>query len=227
MTIDEAEAIIEDMEVACLCMPSTSHTEEHHRFRLIFPLSRSIRDKDEYKETMMKLGERFPYDSSCLSDTARFYYGSTDDDGFWIEGDLYTPVKPKKALSESFDRSRYTDTIEVGEDIEDVVRALYGGNKDKIPEQVDFFIKEAHTGIKGGWYNAANSFLFTLGLQRIPFEKVAAVFEELAPDPLDSRDEYMLERSYNDGYEKSEELRKEDGRKNRRSKRIMERRRRV
>ena len=68
MRIEEAEKIIEDMEVACLCLPSTSHSEKNHRFRLIFPLSKSIKDKEEYVETMMKLGESFPYDSNCLTD---------------------------------------------------------------------------------------------------------------------------------------------------------------
>ena len=224
MTIDQAEKVIEELEIACLCMPSTSHTEDHHRFRLIFPLSRSIRDKDEYKETMMKLGEYFEYDPSCLTDTARFYYGSTDEDGFFISGDLYTPVKPKPKLSESFDRSKYSDTIEVGEEVEDVVRALYGEDREKIPEQVDFFIRNAHTGLQGTWHNSANSFVFTLALQNVPFERVAAVFEELAPEPLDAHDEYLLERSYADGQAKREDEEKVDRREKRRNNRRSRRR---
>lgn len=205
MRIEEAEKIIEDMEVACLCLPSTSHSEKNHRFRLIFPLSKSIKDKEEYVETMMKLGESFPYDSNCLTDIARFYYGSTMQDGFWIEGNLYTPVKPVPKLSESFDQSRYTDKIIVGKDVEDVVKALYGEEKEKIPEQVDYFIREAHTGISGGWHNASNSFIFTLALQNVEYERVAAVFEELAPEPLDAHDEYLLERAYSDGKKKRQE----------------------
>lgn len=219
MRIEDAESIIDELSVACLCMPSTSHTPEHHRFRLVFPLSKSIQNKDEYKETMMKLGEYFQYDPSCLTDTARFYYGSTDDDGFWIEGDLYTPVRPKPKLSESFDKSSYTDTIEVGEDVVDVVRALYGEDKEKIPEQVDFFIREAHTGLLGNWHNASNSFIFTLGLQGVSFERVAAVYEELAPEPLDNHDEYLLERAYNDANLKRKELERDDKKEKRRSRR--------
>lgn len=223
MTIDEAEVIVEKLGLAALCLPSTSHTENHHKFRLIFPLSRSIHDKDEYLETYMKLAEYFPVDPQT-KDIARFYFGSTDEDGFWIAGDLYTPVKPKPKLSETFDRDRYTDTIEVGEDVEDVVRALYGEGKEKIAEQIDFFIRNAHTGLPGMWYNSANSFLFTLGLQKVPFEVVAAVFEELAPEPLDDRDEYQLERAYTDGYNKSTELEKVDKRENRRQNRRKRRR---
>lgn len=219
MRIEDAESIIDELSVACLCMPSTSHTPEHHRFRLVFPLSKSIQNKDEYKETMMKLGEYFQYDPSCLTDTARFYYGSTDDDGFWIEGDLYTPVRPKPKLSESFDKSSYTDTIEVGEDVVDVVRALYGEDREKIPEQVDFFIREAHTGLSGNWHNASNSFIFTLGLQGVSFERVAAVYQELAPEPLDNHDEYLLERAYNDANLKRKELERDDKKEKRRSRR--------
>jgi len=222
MTIDEAEKVVEELELAALCMPSTSHTEEHHKFRLIFPLSRSIQSIDEYKETYAKLAEYFPVDPQC-KDACRFYFGSTDDDGFWIEGKLYTPVKPKPKLSESFDRSRYTDTIEVGEEVEDVVKALYGEDRDKIPEQVDYFIRNAHTGLSGYWHNSANSFVFTLALQDVPFERVAAVFEELAPEPLDDHDEYLLERSYADGQSKREDIekvdRKEKRSNNRRSRR--------
>jgi hypothetical protein len=224
MTIDEAEEVVESLGLAALCMPSTSHTDAHHKFRLIFPLSRSIHDIDEYKETYMKLAEFFPVDPQC-KDACRFYFASTDEDGFWIEGDLYAPVKPKPKLSESFDRSRYTDTIEVGEEVEDVVRALYGEDRDKIPEQVDYFIREAHTGLPGMWHNASNSFIFTLALQDVPFERVAAVFEELAPEPLDAHDEYLLERSYTDGQAKREDEEKVDKREKRRQNRRSRRRR--
>lgn len=201
MTIDEAEKVVMSLGLSALCMPSTSHSEEHHKFRLIFPLSRSIQDIDEYKETYAKLAEYFPVDPQC-KDACRFYFGSTDEDGFWIEGDLYTPVKPKPKLSESFDRANYADTVEVGEDIKEIVEFLYGKGKEKIPEQIDYFIKQAHTGLAGSWHNSANSFIFTLALQEVPFEKVASVFEKLAPEKLDKHDEYLLERAYKDGKQK-------------------------
>lgn len=204
MTIDEAEIVVKSLGLSALCMPSTSHTEEHNKFRLIFPLSRSIHDIDEYKESYMKLSEFFPVDPQC-KDLARFYYGSTDDDGFWVEGDLYTPVKPQPKLSETFDRAKYAESIEVGEELKDVVMALYQEDKEKIPEQIDFFIRNAHTGLQGTWHNSANSFIFTLALQNVPFERVAAVFEEIAPEPLDAHDEYLLERAYSDGKKKRQE----------------------
>lgn len=225
MTIEEAEKVVEELNLAALCLPSTSHAPEHHKFRLIFPLSRSIHDIDEYKETYIKLAEYFPVDPQC-KDACRFYYASTDKDGFWIAGDLYAPVKPKEKLSEKFDREKYLDNIEVGEEIEDIVTFLYGEQRNKIPEQVDFFLREAHTGLPGTWHNSANSFIFTLALQDIPIERIEAVFRELAPDQLDAHDEYLLERAYNDGQGKRVEEVKSERREERRRSRGNRRRRR-
>ncbi len=42
MTIEEAEKVVHELDVCCLCIPSTSFTSDHHKFRLIFPLSRAI-----------------------------------------------------------------------------------------------------------------------------------------------------------------------------------------
>jgi hypothetical protein len=223
MTIEEAEEVVEKLELSALCMPSVSHTRDHHKFRLIFPLSKTIRDMDEYKETYMKLAEFFPVDPQC-KDGCRFYYGSTDKDGFWLDGDFYAPVKPQEKISETFDRDKFTDSIEVGEEVEEVVKALYGKEKDKIPEQIDYFIKNAHTGLQGTWHTCANSFIFTLGLLDIPFERVSAVFESLAPEALDQHDEYLLERAYNDGQNKREEEVKIDRREKRRQNRGSRRR---
>lgn len=218
MTIDEAEKVVVSLGLAALCMPSTSHSEEHHKFRLIFPLSRSIHNIEEYKETYTKLAEYFPVDPQC-KDACRFYFGSTDEDGFWIDGKLYAPVKPKPKLSESFDRTKYADSVEVGEDIKEIVEFLYSNEKEKIPEQIDYFIKEAHTGLPGHWHNSANSFIFTLALQNVEFEKIATVFEKLAPETLDAHDEYLLERAYKDGQSKREDENKEEKKRNRSRKR--------
>lgn len=203
-TIEEAESVVEELGLAALCLPSPSHTPEDHRFRLIFPLSRTIKDIDQFKATYAKLAEFFAVDPQC-KDACRFYYGSTMKDGFWIDGELFEPVRPVYEPETVFGMNKYRDTIEVLEDVRDVVRALYGDEKSKIPQQVDFFIREAHTGLPGLWHNSANSFIFTLALQGVPFEKVAAVFESLAPDSLDVHDEYLLERAYKDGQKKRTE----------------------
>lgn len=99
MTIEEAEKEVHKLDVACLCIPSTSHSEELHKFRLIFPLSRAITNKPDFEATMMKLAEIFPADPACIGDTARFFFGGRLVDGFWYDADLLVPTiaeKPKR-----------------------------------------------------------------------------------------------------------------------------------
>lgn len=200
MTITEAEKLVANMGVACLCLPSTSHTPNNHRFRLVFPLLTTIRSKPVFEATMNKLAEIFPADPSCVGDTARFFFGCKKTDGFWTEGDLLKPEKPVE-IQKNISRNSldFSDKVEVGEDIEDLVKALYGANKDKIPEQVDYWLRQAPTGLHGEWHNTCNSAIFTLGLQGVDFDTVEEVFRTIAPEELDKHDIYLLERAWNDG----------------------------
>jgi hypothetical protein len=66
---------------------------------------------------------------------------------------------------------------------------------------VEYFIKNAHTGLSGNWWVSANKFIFILGLQGVEFERVTNVFEHLAPESLDSKDHYLLDRSHREGLE--------------------------
>lgn len=207
MTIQEAEAIISEANFTCLCMPSMSHTEEHHRFRLIFPLVKTIRDVEEYVATMEDLYEAFPQaDRSCITDEARLYFPSNDVDGFWIEGDLLTPVKPsKKPVKGSRKHSDFSQRVTVGEDIEELVNELYGDSRDTIPEVVEFFINHANTGLEGEWITSLNAFVFVLALQNIEYDVILDLVEYLAPSELDNRDLDTIDRAYKDGEKAREE----------------------
>ena len=200
MTIQEAEKLVFNMGVACLCLPSTSHTPNNHRFRLVFPLLSTIRSKGVFEATMRKLADTFPADPSCIGDTARFFFGCKMTDGFWTEGSLLAPEKatdaPKPRLRNGLDM---TDKVEVGEELEELVEALYGPNRNKIPEQVDYWLREAATGLPGEWHNVCNSAIFTLALQGIECDVVEEVFRTIAPDDLDKHDLYLLERAWKDG----------------------------
>lgn len=212
MRIEEAEQMIENMGLAALCMPSTSHSEELHKFRLIFPLSRTIREKEVFKATMEYLANIFPADPACVGDTARFYFGCRMDDGFWSDGSLLEPVIPIEKPSEG-DITIHGggDTIEVGESLEELVEALYGEKRTKVPEQIHYFLENAHNGLAGEWHTCANKFLFTAALQGCEYERVAEVFATVAPEPLDSHDTYLLDIATKDGYTKrDEEFNKED-----------------
>lgn len=199
MKIEEAEEVVRQLELTCLALPTTSHTEEEHRFRLIFPLSRTIVDREEYKATYNKYAEYFTTDPACR-DLGRFFFGSTMNAGFYLDGKLLTPVrteKPRNSVRREFDPNIRVD---VGESLEELVEALFEEKRDTIPENIAYWLENAPSGLSGEWHNICNSAIFTLGLMQIPIEMVEEVFRKIAPDDLDKHDEYLLERAWQDGY---------------------------
>lgn len=208
LTIEEAELIITNANFMSLCVPTTSHTPDNHRFRIIFPLARTITNVEVFKATMEDLREVFPMaDASCVGDFARLYFSGTLDDGFFTEGDLLEPVTPpitsKNAPKRSFDPNR---RVMVESDIKEIITELYGEERDSIPEVVSHFIKNAHTGLSGEWVTSLNAFVFTLSLQGIDLETIFDLVEFLAPrGELTKRDEDTIERAYKDGEKAREE----------------------
>ena len=200
MTITEAEAIVDQLGYACLCLPSTSHSPQLHKFRLVFPLLTTIRSKPVFEATMKNLAEHFPADPSCIGDTARFFFGCKMTDGFWTDGNLVKPEQPEDIEKPRMVRGiNVASNISVGEEIEELVEALYGSDRKKIPEQVDYWLREAHTGLEGEWTLTCNSAIFTLGLQGVPFDVVEEVFRTIAPEELDDKDITMLTKAWHDG----------------------------
>lgn len=201
LTIQEAEKRVEEANVTCLCVPSTSHAPEAHRFRLIFPLSRTITNLDEFLASMKDLFESFPEsDVQCVTDYARYYFAHTQDDGFWIEAELLEPttlkVEPKY---KDYDRSDILTSTKVDLSIAEIVKELYGEERDRIPEGVDYFLKNANTGLPGNWTCSLNTFVFTLSLQNIPEDVVEDIVVYLAPEPLSKSDISTLKKAYKDG----------------------------
>ena len=95
--------------------------------------------------------------------------------------------------------------VKVGETIEELTEALYGTEREEVPEQVAYWLENAHTGLPNNWHNTCNSAIFTLALQGVEYEKVEAVFRSIAPEELDAHDEYLLDRAYSDGVEARDE----------------------
>jgi hypothetical protein len=180
MTIDEAEKVVHELNVCCLAIPSTSHTEDNHKFRLVFPLARTIKSKEVFEITMMKLAEVFPADPACTGDTGRFFFGGKLVDGFFYEVDLLepsiVPKKTKKVLKLDFNAS---DRIIVGESLKELVEALYGQSKEKIPDSIAYFLENAPGNLAGEWYIRSNSFLFTCGLLDLDRDRINSVFFSL------------------------------------------------
>lgn len=206
MRIEESEKIVHKLDLICLCLPSTSFSEEKHKFRLIFPLSRTIHNVDIFKSTYAELAKYFPVDPQC-KDEARFYYGSTLKSGYiYTEGKLLEPVVAQKVVKQDLRRFAHKDNVEVGESIEELVEHLYGEKRTKIPDNMAYFLEHAPSGLDGEMYARGNSFLFTCGLLGLDQERVEAVFEKVYPYEITTHVEYMVDKIYNEGYTAREEL---------------------
>lgn len=179
-TIEEAEAMVHKLDIAALCIPSTSHTDDAHRFRLIFPLAKTITKADVYKATYSKVAEYFSVDPAC-KDVARFFFGGKLVDGFWYEGKLLEPVKPVRVVKAAVERYNSREAVIVGDSIEELVVALFGESRTKIPDCVAHFLENAPNNLDGQWYHSSNSFLFTCGLMRLEKDRITDVFFSLYP----------------------------------------------
>ena len=201
--IEEAEKRVQNLGLACLCLPSPSHTQEFHRFRLIFPLAKTILTCEDFDATWEWLQQQFPELDAQCSDYARWYAPSRMDDGFWQDGDFLVPKKAShKALTSVFSEAQ----VEVPKDLKELVKLLYGKDRETIPEAVEFFLTNAHTGLSGTWINALNSFCFSLALSGVDGTIIHEVVDKLAPSPLDSKDEYQIKRAIKDGTKAKESL---------------------
>jgi hypothetical protein len=198
MTIDECSSIVTQNNMCCLCLPSPSHSEKFPRFRIILPLARTITDPAVFQETWLKGAEIFGVVDEQCKDLARFYFQCTDSDGFWQNGDLFAPILPQFKDTTGTAPSQ-TYMINVTEDLDELVTQIYGEKREKIPEAVDFFLRNVKSGLPGKWMNSLNSFCFSLSLSGVEDCAIMELCEQLAPEPLDSKDKYQIKRAIRDG----------------------------
>jgi len=205
MRIEESEKVVHQLDIDCLCLPSPSFTEEDHRYRLIFPLARTITNVADYKQTYYDLAKNFPVDPAC-KDAARFYYGSTLESGYLYESKLLVPIPAEKPKNSEIKRFEHKANVVVGEDIEGLVESLYGEPRTKIPDTIAYFFEHIGTGFPGEMYVRSNSFLFTCGLLGLESDRIEAVFYELYPYDVDSNVRHMVQKVIEEGYEVREEI---------------------
>jgi len=204
MTIEESEAMVHKLDIACLCLPSTSHTDDTHRFRLIFPLGKTITTKAVFESTMRKLAEYFPADPACVGDTARFFFGAKMVAGFWYDSELLLPIVPQKPKNTVLKRYESKVSVVVGEGIEELTERLFGEKREKIPDCIAHFLENAPDNLAGQWYHSSNSFLFTCGLLGLDQDRVEEVFFSLYP--YEELTEKVVAKMINDGYDSRDEM---------------------
>lgn len=73
-TIDNAKELFK--EYTYLIQTTKSHDDNNHRFRVIIPLSSTIKDQEVYKNTWYSLSNKFSFIDQQCKDMARFYYKS-------------------------------------------------------------------------------------------------------------------------------------------------------
>jgi hypothetical protein len=204
LTIEEAERRIQRLELACLCLPSPSHTEQAHKFRLIFPMVKTILNKDDFDATWDWLLTQFPELDKQCSDYARWYAPSKMEAGFWQDGEFLVPKKGKK--EEELSYNSHETQVLVPEELGEIVKLLYGKNRDTIPEAVEFFLTNAASGLPGLWINSLNACVFSLALSGVDATIIEEVMSKISPNELDKKDLYQIKRSVKDGTKARENL---------------------
>lgn len=204
LRIEDAEKRVQSLGLACLCLPSPSHTEASHRFRLIFPLAKTILNCEDFDSTWDFLQKQFPELDAQCSDYARWYAPSKMEAGFWQDGEFLVPKKApqKEAIIYNLKETQ----VEVPEELGEIVKLLYGKDRDTIPEAVEFFLTNAHTGLSGLWINSLNSCVFSLALSGVDDTIIEEVIAKVSPEALDNKDLYQIKRSIRDGKKARENL---------------------
>lgn len=197
LRIEDAEKRVQSLGLACLCLPSPSHTQELHKFRLIFPMAKTILNPEDFDATWDFLQKQFPELDTQCSDYARWYAPSKMDDGFWQDGEFLVPKKATQIKPSSFNLKE--TQVDVPENLADIVKLLYGKERETIPEAVEFFLTNAHTGLSGLWINSLNSFCFSLALSGVDGTLIQEVVDKIAPNALDNKDIYQINRAIKDG----------------------------
>ena len=204
LTISQAEKRAQELGLACLCLPSPSHTEEHNKFRLVFPLAKTVLNHADFDATWDWLLEKFPELDKQCSDQARWYAPSKLGDGFWQDGEFLVPQKAKEEEKQIYDLSQAQ--VLVPEEQKEIVKLLYGKERETCSEAVEFFLSNAHTGLPGLWTNSLNACVFSLALSGVDDTLIWEVMEQIAPEPLTKSDNYQIKRAIRDGKKHREEL---------------------
>ena len=204
LTIEEAKSRILELDYFCICLPTTSHTDEVNKFRLIFPLSRTIYQAKKVKGTTLELYNHFPEaDKACLTDVARFYFPCIDHEESFIykseslinpsDKDVYEIARsPKQVPKYDFSGVILND--------DELSLKIYGKIR-TIPKMVAYFVDRGSTGLPGEWHDVLCKVCFILAMGGVEYDMVYNLVEEIAPEKLDWHDTKTIEDCWIKGNE--------------------------
>lgn len=188
LTLADAEKRCDELKFCYLMLPTPSYTDELQKYRIIIPLLEPITNRETFDSTLNWFLDKFPEADQKCKDYARFFFGCTyPEKGVWADGTLFSPIKPRFSSVELQAYSSNLVDVAGYEDLS-VLEKLYGEVPKQIPSKVDYFLKNAHTGLEGHWTLTLNDFVFTLGLQGVDEAVIVSVVEELAPHDIDKTD---------------------------------------
>lgn len=154
------------------------------RFRIIIPLSERISDKKIFDYTWNYLHKLFPEIDTQCKDPSRFYFASKSEGELYLDGSELEPKKPT---------------------IVEIKREFKEGQSKSVKEKVIlgsgvmYFLRNAKTGIKGGWDLAlvmAAKECFRGGMTR---DDAYDLLESVCPTPFDKKDEERFDRGWKKG----------------------------
>ncbi|HEY9825084.1 MAG TPA: plasmid replication protein, CyRepA1 family [Stenomitos sp.] len=127
MTIDEAIAHPFIKKYCALIYTSASHTEDWHKFRLVFLLPQFVEGSDTIEVLVRYLMEHLPHDPSC-KDASRVFYGNTNAEFPLINESAVLPLEwiaeaKIAAAQEKLDQER---RLEVALNRREEIQALAG-----------------------------------------------------------------------------------------------------
>lgn len=138
--LDDALAMPLVKDFACIVYTTPSHTEDQHRFRIVFELESDISDAAEMRKALSGLILRFSGDGAC-SDPCRLFFGSKGSKPV-----ILGKVLPRHELAELILRGAEAHGIRA-----DTISKQGGGKRSAIRSRVTV---EAGTPVyteKGGW----------------------------------------------------------------------------
>lgn len=183
--VEEVIGRIRDLKLNYCVSYSHNHRKEKHgtvadRFRIVFPLEKTIKDRRIYEKTLKSALEIFPEADQQCNDSSRFFFNSVGGE-YFNNGSNYPISSVGRVEKKNNGKSSHLgDFCILGSD------ALY-------------FLKNAESGLPGEWNDSLNKAAFSLGLGNVPHDLAMRLIEGASPSTLDKKDIKTFSSGYRSG----------------------------